>query len=166
LTIILLVFLMRSSQLFVMDNIFLSFRPERKCNYIDVTAILEHATCNCPWEKYGNSRFILHTSNNRSCDLLIVFANARWTGIWTRLNWYNKSVGICGILGIRIYSLLNYPMVIDAPTTLFVSFLTTRLVRLHSFGWFRVLRNMIIIKPTLSCKLCGGFTGKSDEFKN
>jgi len=42
--------------------------------------------------------------------------------------------------------------------TLLISFLTWVHVPLHSFGWF-ILRNMIIIKPSMSYKLCGGIIG-------
>ncbi|XP_060861780.1 uncharacterized protein LOC132938780 [Metopolophium dirhodum] len=45
------------------------------------------------------------------------------------------------------------------------SFLTDNRVPLHNLGGFR-FRNIIMIDPTFTCKLCGGVPGTSSEFKN
>ena len=55
---------------------FLAFPCGEKTNSINGLPTLEHATCNCPCEKHGNSRFISHTCKD-PWGLLIDIANAR-----------------------------------------------------------------------------------------
>jgi hypothetical protein len=59
---------------------------------------LEHATCNCPYEKHYSSWCFPHTSKDCPWDLLIDIANARLTRNWSHLNSKAKSVGIILIL--------------------------------------------------------------------
>ena len=91
-------------------TIFLVFPYGEKTNSADGLPTFQHATCNCPCEKHGNSRFIPHTSKDYPWDLLIDIANARRTGNWIHLNSKAKSVGIGSILGISTSSPLNFPM--------------------------------------------------------
>lgn len=79
-----------------------------KINNEDGSPTHELETYRWPCEKHGNSR--PQTSNDWSCDLLIVVAKANRTGNWIRLNRNGRSVGIMGIRGIRTPSSLNFAL--------------------------------------------------------
>ncbi|KAF0710318.1 Uncharacterized protein FWK35_00036712 [Aphis craccivora] len=64
-----------------------------------------------------------------------------------------------GIRGIRTSSPLKLPLMIVDCITLF------NRAPLHNLGGFR-FRNIIMIDPTFTCKLCGGVPCTSSEFKN
>jgi hypothetical protein len=129
-----------------------------KTNNEDGLLTREQATYSWPCENHENSKLIPQTSNDWPCDLLIVVAKANRTENWIRLNWNGRSVGMIGIHGIRTSSPLNFPLMIVACITLFISFLTDNRVPLQNLGWFR-FRNIIMIDSTFSCKLYGRVPG-------